>query len=83
MTYRTNYIGNMANTRPTSSAQVEHFFSRCDVYVIHTAKNARSELAPERIPYPILDFCSVYPTLDCNPLFTVYALPRYEVLGYE
>src|SRR5712691_8959459 len=61
-TYGANDICNMADARPARRTEVQHLRARPNEDLVHATQHTSSQLAPERIPHPVLDLRAVFAT---------------------
>lgn len=72
----------MADRGPAGGSEVEDLLPRRDVDVVEPAQDASGQLAPERVPHPVLRLLALR-ALDGDALLAVHGVSGDEVLGDE
>jgi len=71
----------MADTRPAGRIKVQHLRAGRDEDLVNAAQHTRSQVAPEWIPHPALDFRASSPPISIEMRFSPYRLARDEIFG--
>ena len=83
LTHRTYDVRDVTDTRSTGGPEVQYFFTRCDVDMIHPTQNTGRKLGAERVPNTVLDLCPIHTPVNRDPLLAVDGLAGSNVLGDE